>query len=281
MKHYTLNIHGKLIDLREPQVMGIVNVTPDSFYSGSRISGLDPLHKRIDEIIIQGGSMVDIGAYSSRRDADNISPEEEASRLRPALKFIRENYPDLVISVDTFRADIAKMCVEEYGVSIINDISGGEIDKDMFKTVARLGVPYILMHMKGTPKTMQQHCQYEDIAADVMDYFIKKIGHLRELGVKDIIIDPGYGFAKTLEQNYQLMSQQDKVCDPLDLPVLVGISRKSMIYKLLGTTPQESLNGTTVLNTYALLKGANILRVHDVKEAVEAVQIVNMLKKGQ
>lgn len=278
MKHYTLNAHGKLIDLSTPQVMGIVNVTPDSFYSGSRIHGIEALNKRIEEIINQGGTMVDVGAYSSRSDAEDISSEDEAGRLRPALQFIRDNYPNLVVSVDTFRADVAKMCVEEYGVSIINDISGGEIDQKMFETVASLKVPYILMHMRGTPKTMQTLCQYEDIAVEVIDYFVQKIGKLRELGVKDIILDPGYGFAKTLEQNYLLMSKQEEVCNPFDLPVLVGISRKSMIYKLLGGTPQESLNGTSILNTYALLKGTNILRVHDVKEAVEAVQIVQMLK---
>ena len=273
-----INVNGKLMDLTEPQVMGILNVTPDSFYAGSRGVTeryiLDRLHQCIDE----GASIVDIGAYSSRPGADDVSMEEEMSRLRTALELIRQHRPQTVVSVDTFRADVAKMCVEEYGAAIINDISAGQMDKDMFTTIARLGVPYIIMHMKGTPQTMQNAPQYEHFLKEVFYYFSEKVQKLRDLGVKDIIIDPGFGFAKTLEHNYELMSHLEEF-RLFELPLLVGISRKSMIYKLLGTTPDEALNGTTALNTIALLKGAHILRVHDVKAATEAVRIVQKMKE--
>lgn len=278
-KQYTINVNGQLIDLSRPQVMGILNVTPDSFYSGSRKQTEWEIRERVEQIVNEGGQMIDIGAYSSRPGADDVSEEEEMRRLREGMKIVKELAPDMPASVDTFRANVAKMCVEELGVGIINDISGGELDKDMFKTVAKLGVPYILMHMKGTPQTMQQAPHYDDLMKEVMMYFAEKVQKLRDLGQKDIIIDPGYGFAKTLDHNYQLLRQQEML-QVFDLPLLVGISRKSMIYRLLDTCPQEALNGTSVLNTIALQKGANILRVHDVKECVEVVKIVRKMHEA-
>ena len=273
MLNYTINANGQLIDLGTPQVMGILNVTPDSFYSGSRKQTETEIAERVEQILAEGGQMIDIGAYSSRPNADDVSTKEEMERLRRGLRILREKAPDAIVSVDTFRADVAKMCVEEYGVQIVNDISGGELDKEMFPTVARLGVPYVLMHMKGTPQTMQEAPHYDDLMKEVLLYFAEKIQQLRDLGQKDIILDPGFGFAKTLEHNYELLSHLEAL-QIFELPILVGVSRKSMIYKLLGTTAQDALNGTTVLNTICLMKGcANILRVHDVKECVEAVKI--------
>lgn len=276
---YSINVNGKLIDLAEPQVMGILNVTPDSFYSGSRKQTEEDIRNRVKQIIDEGGQMIDIGAYSSRQGADDVSTQEEMARLRHGMKIVNEMAPDMPVSVDTFRADVAKMCVEELGVGIINDISGGELDKRMFETVAKLGVPYILMHMKGTPQTMQQAPHYDDLMKEIMLYFAEKIQKLRDLGQKDIILDPGYGFAKTIEHNYELLGHQEML-HVFELPLLVGISRKSMIYRLLGSSPEESLNGTSVLNTIALQKGASILRVHDVKECVEVVKIVKMMENG-
>ena len=273
---YTINVGGKLMDLGEPQVMGILNVTPDSFYSASRKNTEQEIADRVQAILAEGGSMIDIGAYSSRPGADDVSAEEEMDRLRGGLKILRNIAPDAVVSVDTFRADVAKMCVEEFGVQIINDISGGELDDRMFDTVAALGVPYILMHMKGDPQTMQNGPHYDDLLAEMLRYFGTKVQQLHELGVKDVILDPGFGFAKTLEHNYELMNRMQDL-QVLELPMLVGISRKSMIYRLLGTSPEEALNGTSVLNTLALLKGASILRVHDVKAAIEVVQIVKKM----
>lgn len=276
---YSINVNGKLIDLAEPQVMGILNVTPDSFYSGSRKQTEEDIRNKVKQIIDEGGQMIDIGAYSSRSGADDVSTQEEMARLRHGMKIVNEMAPDMPVSVDTFRADVAKMCVEELGVGIINDISGGELDKRMFETVARLGVPYILMHMKGTPQTMQQAPHYDDLMKEIMLYFAEKIQKLRDLGQKDIILDPGYGFAKTIEHNYELLAHQEML-HVFELPLLVGISRKSMIFRLLGSSPEESLNGTSVLNTIALQKGASILRVHDVKECVEVVKIVKMMENG-
>ena len=276
MKHQTLNIKGELISLEEPLVMGILNVTPDSFYEGSRKQTETDIRNRIEEILQEGGAIIDLGGYSSRPDAQDVSPEEEMERLCLALRILRDEYPKAMVSVDTFRADIARRCVEEYGAAIINDISGGELDAAMFPTIADLHIPYIIMHMRGTPKTMQQHCDYQNLTADILLYFSKKIEQLHLMGVNDVIIDPGFGFSKTLEQNYELMRHLADF-SLFEKPLLVGISRKSMIYKLLGGTPTESLNGTTVLNTYALLNGANILRVHDVKAAVEAVRIFKQL----
>ena len=280
MLNYTINANGQLIDLGTPQVMGILNVTPDSFYSGSRKQTETEIAERVEQILAEGGQMIDIGAYSSRPNADDVSTKEEMERLRRGLRILREKAPDAIVSVDTFRADVAKMCVEEYGVQIVNDISGGELDKEMFPTVARLGVPYVLMHMKGTPQTMQEAPHYDDLMKEVLLYFAEKIQQLRDLGQKDIILDPGFGFAKTLEHNYELLSHLEAL-QIFELPILVGVSRKSMIYKLLGTTAQDALNGTTVLNTICLMKGcANILRVHDVKECVEAVNIYQQLYKN-
>ena len=268
----SLNVRGRLVDLSVPLVMGIVNVTPDSFYAASRMNTEEAIRMRVRQIVEEGGSMIDVGAYSSRPGADDISAEEEMARLRRGMKIVREEAADVPVSVDTFRADVAKMCVEEQGADIVNDFSGGELDKEMLPTVAKLGVPYILMHMKGTPQTMQAHALGDSPFSmkEVMLYFAEKIQRLRDLGQKDIILDPGYGFGKTLEQNYELLAHQEML-NIFELPLLVGVSRKSMIYKLLGCTPDEALNGTTALNTIALQKGASILRVHDVKEAAEVV----------
>ena len=277
-----INVNGHLMDLSEPQVMGILNVTPDSFYAGSRGVTERDILERLHQITDEGASIIDIGAYSSRPNAVDVSTEEEMTRLRHGLSLIRKHHPDAIVSVDTFRADVAKMCVEEYGVAIINDISAGQMDKEMFATVAHLGIPYIIMHMKGTPQDMQANPHYDNLLKEVFYYFSEKVQRLRDIGVKDIILDPGFGFSfgKTLEHNYELMNHLEEF-SLFEVPLLVGVSRKSMIYKLLGTTPEEALNGTTALNTIALQKGANILRVHDVKAATEAVRIVTKMKECQ
>lgn len=275
-----INVNGRLMDLSEPQVMGILNVTPDSFYAGSRVETEKDIINRLHQITSEGASILDIGAYSSRPDAEHISTEEEMNRLRTGLDLVRKHQPEAVVSVDTFRADVAKMCVEEFGAAMINDISAGQLDAAMFGTMAQLGVPYIMMHMQGTPQNMQMNPHYDNLLKEVFLYFAERVQKLRDLGVKDIIIDPGFGFGKTLEHNYELMNHLDEF-QLFELPLLVGISRKSMIYKLLGTTPEEALNGTTVLNTLALMKGANILRVHDVKAAKEAVTLVEKMKSCQ
>ena len=275
-----INVNGRLIDLSEPQVMGILNVTPDSFYAGSRMETEKDIINRLHQMTCEGASILDIGAYSSRPDAEHISTEEEMNRLRTGLDLVRKHQPEAVVSVDTFRADVAKMCVEEFGAAMINDISAGQLDAAMFGTIAQLGVPYIMMHMQGTPQNMQMNPHYDNLLKEVLLYFAERVQKLRDLGVKDIIIDPGFGFGKTLEHNYELMNHLDEF-QLFELPLLVGISRKSMIYKLLGTTPEEALNGTTVLNTLALMKGANILRVHDVKAAKEAVTLVEKMKSCQ
>lgn len=274
--HRYLNVNGQLLDLSIPQVMGILNVTPDSFYAGSRMQTEADIAMRARQIVDEGASVIDIGAYSSRPNAEHISSEEEMNRLRTGLKILNREYPDAIISVDTFRADVAEWCVKEHGVAIINDISAGEMDPTMFETVARLGVPYIMMHMQGTPQNMQAQPHYDNLLKEIFMYFARKVQQLRDLGVKDIILDPGFGFGKTLEHNYELMAHL-KEFDIFELPLLVGVSRKSMIYRLLGGTPQDALNGTTVLHTVALLEGADILRVHDVREAVEAVKMVNKI----
>ena len=275
-----INVNGRLMDLSEPQVMGILNVTPDSFYAGSHGVTEGYIIDRIHQIMNEGASIIDIGACSTRPGADQVSAEEEMSRMRMGLELIRKHRPDAIVSVDTYRADVAKMCVEEYGAAIINDISAGQMDKDMFTTIARLGIPYIIMHMKGTPKDMQVNPEYDHFLKEVFYYFSEKVQRLRDLGVKDIIIDPGFGFGKTLEHNYELMNHLEDL-SLFELPLLVGVSRKSMIYKLLGTTPVEALNGTTALNTVALLKGAHILRVLAVREAVETVRIIGKMKSCQ
>ena len=274
-----LNVNGSLLDLSQPRVMGILNVTPDSFYAGSRTQTEAEIVRRVRQIVSEGAAIIDIGAYSSRPNADNVSSREEMERLRMGLKILFEIQPDAVVSVDTFRADVARMCVEEYGVAIINDIAAGEMDANMFHTVAALNVPYIMMHMQGTPQSMQQHPHYDNLLKEVFLYFARKVQQLRDLGVKDIILDPGFGFGKTMEHNYELLSHLEEF-RIFELPLLVGVSRKSMIYRLLDITPQEALNGTTVLDTICLLKGADILRVHDVKEAVETVRIVQAMRNN-
>lgn len=271
---YTINVNGTLMDLSTPRVMGIVNVTPDSFFAGSRTQTEDAIARRVEQLMAEGADILDIGGYSSRPGAADVSPEEECERLRLGLGVIRRVSPGAVVSVDTFRADVARMCVEEYGAAIINDISGGELDAEMFPTVARLGVPYVLMHMQGTPQHMQDAPHYDDVLRDVFLYFARKVQQLRDLGTKDIILDPGFGFGKTLEDNYTLLAHLDEFPSVFGLPVLAGVSRKSMITKVLGITPAEALNGTSVLNTLCLTKSASILRVHDVRPAVEAVRLV-------
>ncbi len=273
-KPLSLNLGGELLSLSKPLVMGILNVTPDSFYAGSRTPEREQIAARVRQMVNEGAGIIDIGAYSSRPQATDITPDEEMRRLATGLEIIRRLYPQVHVSVDTFRADVAARCVREYGVQIINDISGGELDPHMFETVAKLKTAYILMHMKGSPQTMMQQTHYDHLIAEMLYYFAERIARLESLGVNDIIIDPGFGFSKTLDDNYRLMNRLDEFAR-IGLPLLVGISRKSMIYKLLGSTPDESLNGTTVLNTLALLGGAHILRVHDVKAAVETINLVS------
>ena len=269
----TLTLSGKLLTLERPVVMGIVNVTPDSFFAGSRIAGETALRTRFDQLVSEGAAIADLGAYSSRPGADEVSVTEEMERLRPALRILRDEYPDLPVSVDTFRSEVARMAVEEYGAAIINDISGGALDPEMYPTVAALQVPYILMHMKGDPQTMQSLTDYSDVTLDVIDYFAERIGKLLELGLHDIILDPGFGFSKTTEQNYELLMHLDDLTRTFTQPVLVGVSRKSMIYRPLGCTPAEALGGTTFLHALALERGAQILRVHDVRATAEAITL--------
>ena len=278
MLNRTINIKGELFSLDRPVVMGILNVTPDSFFAGSRKRTEAEIAMRIEEILAQGGDWIDIGGYSSRPDATPVTADEEMRRLELGLEILSRDYPSVPVSVDTFRADVARCCVEKYGVAMINDISAGELDPEMFRTVADLKVPYIMMHMRGTPQTMASLIDYTNLMDEIMLYFAEKVRQLRLMGVSDLILDPGFGFSKTLEQNYELMAHLREF-GIFDLPILVGISRKRMIYQLLGGTPEESLNGTTALHTYALLNGADILRVHDVKEAVEAVRIVQKIKE--
>ncbi len=270
---YTINVRGRLLDLSKPMVMGILNATPDSFYSGSRKQTETEIADRANQIIAEGGRIIDVGAFSTRPGADEVSLEEETERLKRALAIVRREQPDAIVSVDTYRPLVARRCVEEFGADIINDVSEGGItgivgkeiheEGDMFETVAQLGVPYILMSVQPTLAKMMQN-------------FAAEVQRLRDLGAKDIILDPGYGFGKTLEQNYEIMSEAERLL-ALELPVLVGVSRKSMIYKLIGGDPTTALNGTTVLHTVSLQKGASILRVHDVKEAFETIRIVQQL----
>lgn len=280
--HFTLNLRGKVYDMTEkPIVMGILNHTPDSFFSGSRMTTERMVEERVEQILSEGGEMIDVGGYSTRPDAAEVTPEEEWKRVQEALKIIRKNHPDVPVSVDTFRADVARRSIEEGDADIINDVSGGIIDPELIPTVAQLNVPYILMHMRGTPKTMQSLCEYEGRVADgVLAEILPTIQRLKELGLSDenIILDPGFGFSKTTEQNYELMADLDKFL-ALPYALLVGISRKSMIYRHFGTSPLEALNATTVLNTFSLLHGAHIIRVHDVREAVEAREIVHLLQR--
>lgn len=268
---YTMNLRGKLVELQRPWVMGILNVTPDSFYADSRTPMAEPerIAQRVRQMLAEGADIIDVGAYSSRSGADDISPLEEMRRLEVALSTVREVAPEVYVSVDTFRAEVARQCVEHFGVDLINDISGGVLDRAMPKVVARLGVPYIIMHMKGNPETMQMAPEYQDVVAEVLEFLARQQQRFFDAGGKDVILDPGFGFGKTLLHNYRLMDRLQDFHE-LHAPLLVGVSRKSMIYKLLETTPQEALNGTTVLHTIAMMKGAHILRVHDVQAAVEA-----------
>lgn len=278
MTHQTINIKGNLLNLETPLVMGIVNITPDSFYKGSRKQSEKEVIERVQQIIDQGGTIIDIGGQSTAPTSTIHTAKEELERITPALSLIQLEFPDAILSIDTFYSEVAKTVVEKYGVAMVNDISGGQIDEKMFATVAELNVPYILMHMRGTPQTMQLHTDYDNFIEDIIFYFSEKIAHLNRLGVNDIIIDPGFGFSKTLEQNFELMAYL-KYFHIFETPLLVGISRKSMVYKSLETSVEESLNATTVLNTYALQSGANILRVHDVKEAIECVKLIGKLNK--
>ena len=271
---FSLNISGKLIKYDTPAVMGIVNVTPDSFYGGSRTFNGDAVKTRVEKLISDGADMLDIGAYSSRPGADNVSPAEELRRIEMGMEEIRRIAPEIPVSIDTFRADVARTAVQDLSVNIINDISGGDLDDKMFETVTMLNVPYILMHMRGTPSTMQQLTDYGEtgVTAEVLRDLAVKVNKLALLGVNDIIVDPGFGFSKTLDQNYELLAHLDAF-RALECPVLVGVSRKSMITKYLNINSEEALNGTTVINVLALLHGCEILRVHDVKPAVEAVKL--------
>lgn len=271
-RKYMINCNGSLLDLSEPKVMGILNVTPDSFYDGGRYFQEKMIKEQVERLVAGGADIIDIGGYSSRPGAEHIPIEEERDRLLPVLDLARKHYPGLILSVDTFRSEIADEVVKDYRVDIINDISAGEMDPDMFETIAKLKVPYIMMHMKGTPQDMKYKAWYEDMMKEIMDYFSLKYDQLRKMGVNDIILDPGFGFGKNVEHNYQLLHNLDQF-KIFELPIMVGLSRKSMIYKVLDTTPDESLNGTTVLNSIALMKGANILRVHDVKQAREVITL--------
>jgi len=271
----TLNIAGKLLDLSTPQVMGILNVTPDSFYSGSRVLQIEDAYKKAEKMLSEGASMLDIGGHSTRPGADAVSQDEEIGRVLPVIEMLHKRFPQAIVSIDTFRASVARASIKA-GAHIINDIAGGNLDPLMFETVAELNVPYVLMHSRGTPQTMKDLNQYDDLVTDVLREIQAKIYQLRQLGVKDIIADLGFGFAKNADQNYVLLREL-RAFEALDVPMLVGVSRKSMIWRKLEITPEQSLNATTALNTVALLNGANILRVHDVKEAVEVIKLLRLL----
>ncbi|SDL77912.1 dihydropteroate synthase [Catalinimonas alkaloidigena] len=271
----TLRIHDRLLDLSTPRVMGILNVTQDSFYDQSRYPTVTLALQKAEQMLQQGATFLDVGGYSSRPGADDIPVDEELRRVVPVIEALAQRFPEAVLSVDTFRAAVAERAVEA-GAALVNDISGGELDPDMFATVGRLQMPYILMHMRGTPQTMTTLNQYEDLVQELVDFFQEKVYFLRKHLVKDIILDPGFGFAKNRTQNFALLAELDTL-KMLELPLLVGLSRKSLIWRTLGIKPEEALNGTTVLHTLALQKGANILRVHDVKEAMEVIQLVNCL----
>jgi len=273
----TLNLNGRILDLAQPVVMGIINVTPDSFFDGGKYKTDKKVVKRAEEILVQGGTVIDIGAVSTQPGKEGISTVEEIDRLLPAVKAVRKEYPDAFISIDTYRSWVALKVIEECGPCIVNDVSGGNFDVHMFDTIGKLGVPYILMHMQGTPLKMQENPVYEDIIRDISLFFTERVKQLTKAGVKDVIIDPGFGFGKLLEHNYELLNRLDSF-KVFQLPLMVGVSRKGMIYRLLGSNPEEALNGTSVVNTLALMGGADILRVHDVREAVEAVCIMNMVR---
>lgn len=271
----TINCKGELIDLSIPKVMGILNVTPNSFFDGGKYKNEDEIISQVDKMLSEGATFIDIGAYSSKPSAEFVTEQEEIDRIVPAIELILKHFPKALLSIDTFRAEVAKASIES-GAAIINDIAAGELDDKMFEIIAKYNVPYVMMHMRGNPQTMQSLTQYDDIIKEILFYFSEKVKKARALGINDLILDPGFGFAKTTDQNYEVM-QKMELFNLLELPVLAGISRKSMIYKILNITPQESLNATTFLNTIALTKGAKILRVHDVKEAVECVTLFNKM----
>ncbi len=273
----TINCKGELIDLSSPKVMGILNITPDSFYDGGNYTNDTTILHQAEKMLTEGATFIDVGAYSSRPEAIHINEEEELKRIVPVIELLAHKFDDILISVDTFRSTVARETVEA-GACIVNDISGGSLDKNMFTTIAELQVPYILMHMKGTPQNMQKQAEYDDILHEIIYFFSEKIAELRALKVNDIIIDIGFGFGKTIDHNYRLLKNLD-LFKTLELPILTGLSRKSMLYKLLETTPENALNATTSANTIALLNGTNILRVHDVKEAIETIKIVEMTNK--
>ena len=271
----TINCKGRLIDLTSPKVMGILNITPDSFYDGGQYTNNHDILKHVELMLREGATFIDIGAYSSRPNADHVNEADELKRILPIVNLILKEFPEVLLSIDTFKSQVAKQCIEA-GAALINDISAGTLDHNMLQTIADLQVPYIMMHMRGTPQTMQQQTDYDDIVKDILFYFSERMAVAKQLGIVDIIVDPGFGFAKTLEQNYELLNKLEHF-KIIEKPVLVGISRKSMIYKTLETSAKESLNGTSVLNTIALQKNASILRVHDVKEAMECVKLVESL----
>ena len=274
-KPYSLNLRGRLVEIERPWVMGIINITPDSFYSGSRVTDEQTLVERVKSMITDGADVIDVGACSTRPGSEAVDEQGEMERLQWALAIIKREVPDAIISIDTYRAGVAERCVGDWGAHIINDISGGTLDDAMFDTLTRLKVPYVLMHMRGTPETMSSLTDYDNVTADVLKWMARRIDELRQMGVADVIADPGFGFAKTVEQNYEMLMRLDAF-DALNAPLLVGVSRKRMIYTPLGCTADEALNGTTVVNTIALLQGAHILRVHDVKAAAESVKLVGL-----
>ena len=273
----TINLNGQIIDLSKPVVMGIINVTPDSFFDGGKYKTEKKVLKRAEEILEQGGTIIDIGAISTKPGSEGISTKDEIERLLPAVKAVKKEFPNAFVSIDTYRSWVALKVIEDCGPCIVNDVTGGNFDENMFDTVGKLGVPYILMHMLGNPLKMQDKPEYGDIIRDISMFFTDCVKRLTKAGVKDVIIDPGFGFGKTLEHNYELLNRLDSF-KVFQLPLLVGVSRKSMIFKLLGTKPEEALNGTSVMNTLALMGGADILRVHDVREAVEAIRIMDMIR---
>ena len=278
-KSYSLNLKGRLVTIDRPWVMGIINVTPDSFYSGSRVADEQTLIERVRAMVADGADVIDVGACSTRPGSASVDARGEMERLQWALAAIRRELPDVILSIDTYRAEVARRCVEEWGADIINDISGGTIDDRMFATVASLRVPYVLMHMRGTPETMSSLTDYDDVTAEVLEWMARRIDELRQMGVADVIADPGFGFAKTLEQNYEMLARLNAF-HALDAPLLVGVSRKRMIYTPLDCSADEALNGTTVINTITLLQGAHFLRVHDVRAAAEAVKLTTMVMKN-
>jgi dihydropteroate synthase len=272
----TINCKGQLIDLITPKVMGILNVTPNSFFDGGKYKNGSDMLSQVEKMLNDGATFIDIGAYSSKPNAEFVSEAEELQRIVPIVHLILEHFPETLISIDTFRSEVAKVCIEN-GAAIINDISAGNLDAKMMETIAKYNVPFIMMHLRGTPQTMQTMTHYENIVKEILFYFSERIAKARSFGINDLIIDPGFGFAKTLEQNYEVL-QKMELFEMLELPLLAGFSRKSMIYKTLHSTAEEALNGTSVLNTIALTKGAKILRVHDVKEAMECVSLFNKMK---